>query len=83
MASVSRFQFFREFAVFMFVGAVLLVGCYGLSLIVESFDGHGSPGGNAVLFAIGLILLVLSPVAFIVGVVGWTSSSPNPRHKNT
>jgi predicted PurR-regulated permease PerM len=83
MASVSRFQFFWEFVVFMFAGAVLLVGCYGLSLIVESFDGHGSPGGNAVLFAIGLILLVLSPVAFIVGVVGWTSSSPNPRHKNT
>jgi hypothetical protein len=83
MASISRFRFFRGFVVFMFAGAALLVGWYGLSLLVESFNGHGSPGGNVFLFALGLILLVLPPVAFIVWVVRWTSSSPNPRDKNT
>ena len=83
MASVSHFRFFRGSVVFMFAGAALLVGWYGLSLLVESFDGHGSPAGNVLLFALGLILLVLSAVTFIVGVVRWTSSSPNPRDKNT
>jgi predicted membrane channel-forming protein YqfA (hemolysin III family) len=83
MASVSHFRFFRGFVVFVFAGAALLVGWYGLSLLVESFNGHGSPGGNILLFALGLILLVLSAVAFLVGVVRWTSSSPNPRDKNT
>jgi hypothetical protein len=82
MASVTRFRFFQGFVVFMFSGAALLVGWYGLSLLVESFNGHGSPGGNILLFAIGLILLVLPPVHLIVAVVYWTSPSPDPGDKD-
>jgi predicted PurR-regulated permease PerM len=83
MSSIFRSRFIRRVVVFMFAGGALLVGYYGLSLLVEAFDRHGSPGGNAILFALGLILLVLSPLAVIAGVVYWTSSSPNPGDKNT
>jgi hypothetical protein len=75
MASVFRSRFFRGLIVCIFAGTAILVGYYGVSLLVEAFNGHGSPGGNALLFVLGLILLVLSPVAFIVGIVYWTSSS--------
>jgi len=83
MASVSRFRFFRGFVVSVFAGAALLVGWYGLSLLTESFNGHGSPGGNVLLFALGMILLVLSPVSLLDAVVRSTSSSANIRDKNT
>jgi len=83
MASVSRSRVFRGFIVLVLSGAALLGGYSGLSLIAEAFDRHGSVGGNAIFFAVGLVLLGLSPVALIVGVVYWTSSSPNPGDKNT
>jgi hypothetical protein len=83
MASVFRSGFFRGLIVCIFAGAAILVGYYGVSLLVEAFNAHGSPGGNALLFALALILLALSPVAFIVAVVYWTSTSPNSGGKNS
>jgi len=83
MSSIFRSRFIRGFNVCMFTGVALLVGFYGVSLIVEAFDRHGSSGGNAILFALGLILLVLAPVAFIFGVVYWTRSRPSPKENNS
>jgi hypothetical protein len=67
MAFVLRSRYFRRLIVFMFAGAAGFVGCYGVWLLVEAFNRHGSPGGNALLFVLGLILLFLSLAAFIVG----------------
>jgi hypothetical protein len=67
MASVFRSRFFRELIASIFAIAAVIVGCYGVFLIVEAFNVHGSSGGNALLFALGLILLVLSVAALIVG----------------
>ena len=82
MASVFRARFFRGLIVCIFAGAALFVGYYGVLLLVQAFNGHGSPGGNALLFVLGLILLTLSPAAFTAGVGYWTSSSPNSEGKN-
>jgi hypothetical protein len=76
MVSASRSRIFRGLIVCIFAGAALFVGYYGVLLLVQAFNGHGSPGGNALLFVLGLILLTLSPAAFTAGVVYWTWSSP-------
>lgn len=82
MATIIRSPFFRGLVAFVFAGTALLVAYYGFLLLIESFNRHGSFGGNAVLLILGLILLVLSLGAFIFGVVYWTSSSRNSDIKN-
>lgn len=76
MTSVFRSRIFRGLIICIFAGAALFVGYYGVLLLVQAFNEHGSPGGNALLFVLGLILLTLSPASFTAGVVYWTSSSP-------
>jgi cytochrome c oxidase assembly factor CtaG len=83
MAEVSRSGFFRGLIVFICAGAAFIVGYYGVSLLVEAFNRHGSPGGDALLFTLGVILLVLSPVAFIAGIVYWTSARSSPGEKDS
>lgn len=67
----------------MFTGVALLVGFYGVSLILEAFDRNGSPAGSVILFAFGLILLALALVVFIFGVVYWTRTRPSPHENNS
>jgi len=83
MELVSRFRFFRACIVLSFFGAAVLFGFYGLSLIVESFSEHGSDGGNALLFILGFILLLLSSGTLAAGAVYWTSPQPFPYGENT
>jgi hypothetical protein len=69
MASVSRSGFSRVLVIFMFACGGLLGECYGLPLLVAAFNQHGSPGGNTLFFIFGLVLLVVSAGAFVLGVV--------------
>jgi predicted membrane channel-forming protein YqfA (hemolysin III family) len=72
---ISRSRFFRGFLVFVFLGAALF-GCLAVRVLVEAATGHGSFGGNILLMGLGLMLLVVSAVAFIVGIICWRSSQP-------
>jgi hypothetical protein len=76
MASVSFSRFFRTCLALFFVSAALFVGGYGVSLLVEAFDGHGSPGGNFLLIGLGLFLLGLSLIVLVIGVSMWTLAHP-------
>jgi hypothetical protein len=49
----------------------LLIGYYALLVLGAAFSGNGSVLGGAVLFAFGLILLILSPTVFALGVWKW------------
>jgi len=71
MASVSRSRFFRGCLALFFSGAAFIVGGYGVLLLFEAFDGHGSLAGTTLLFGLGLFLLILSPIVFIVGLINW------------
>ena len=82
MGSVPRSRLSRVLIVSMFVGAALLIGGYGLRLMIAAFDGHGSTEGNALLFGLGSILLILSPLVCIFGAIIRISSSPNSEDKN-
>jgi hypothetical protein len=68
MPSIFHFRFILRLVVFASAAAALLVGYYGLLLLVEASDRHGSSGGNAIFFVLGLTLLVLSTVAVIVAI---------------
>jgi len=78
MASVFRSRFFRGCLALFFTGAAFIVGWYGMLLVFEAFDGHGSLMGNTLLFGLGLFLLVLSPIVFILGLINWRSARPSP-----
>jgi hypothetical protein len=67
MLLLVRSQFFRVCLAVLTVVSAFLIGCYGVLLLAEVFDGRGSPGGNFLLF--GLAILFLS-VSFIVLSVG-------------
>jgi hypothetical protein len=71
MVSVARSRFFRRCLALICLGAALIFGCYGVLLLVDAFDPHGSPGGNVLLFALGLVLLVPSLVVFIAALNYW------------
>jgi hypothetical protein len=76
MASVARSRFLRRCLALFAVGSALIVGWYGVLLLVEAFDGHGSPVGDFLLFGLGLFLLILSLIALIVGLNIWRLSHP-------
>jgi len=48
--------------------AALFIASYAVWLLIEAFNGNGSPGGDALLLVAGLMLLVFSAVIFSVGI---------------
>jgi hypothetical protein len=44
-------------------------GCFALLLLAGAASGSGSPGGNVLTLALGVLLLLVSVIAFIFGVV--------------
>jgi hypothetical protein len=79
MAPVSHSRFFRGCLALFLLGAAFIVGCYGVLLLFVVFDGHGSPVGSTFLFALGLLLLALSPFIFYVGLLNWRLAHPSPE----
>ena len=53
--------------IFILGSVAVSLGCYGVLLLVDAFDKHGSIVGDAGLFSFGLILLTLP--AFVFNVV--------------
>ena len=63
----ARTRFFRScFAVFS-LGSAIVVAGYGVLLLAEIFDGHGSPTGNFLLFGLGMVFVAFSVVVLLVG----------------
>ena len=82
MASACRSLCLRGLIIFVFGSIALLIGYYGLSILVATISTHGSPGGDILLLVLGLVLLILSPITFIVGVLFWAPSSSDSEDKN-
>jgi hypothetical protein len=68
LLSIFRSRFFRGFMVALCALVALLIGYYALLVLGAAFSGNGSVLGGAVLFAFGLILLILAPSLFAWGV---------------
>jgi len=75
--SVSRSRFFRVCIALFFMGAAIFVGLCGVLILVEFFENHGSFWSNVFLSSLGLLLLVLSPFVFIVGLINWPQADPD------
>ena len=67
MAFLVHSRILPRMLIFLLGGLAVAVGCYGVLLLVDAFDKHGSIVGDAVLFSFGLILLTLP--AFVFNVV--------------
>lgn len=83
MTSVFRSRFLRTCLALFLSIAAFIVGCYGVLLLFEAFDGHGSPVGDTLLFGFGLFLLALSPIVFILGLITWRLAHPGPEDANS
>jgi len=68
---LTRFHFYRGALSLFFVMAALGVGGYSISLLADAVRGSGSFAGNVFSMAFGLLLLVLAPLIFIVGIINW------------
>ena len=75
MASLLRSRFVRGLLAFFFIVSALLVGWLAVSMLAEGANGHGSFAGNAFLIGFGVLLLVLTPIIFIVGIINWKKAS--------
>lgn len=82
MGSVFRSRSFRGFIAFLFAGVALVIGWIAVWLLYDAVTGNGSSAGNILRIAIGLPLLVLSPAAFIFGIIYWKSSQPESKPAN-
>ena len=81
MSSVFLSRFFRELTVLVFAGAAILVGCYGVLLIVQFFTGHGSPGGSTFVFALGFLCLCVSAAVLVICSMKWWSRQHRDRYR--
>jgi hypothetical protein len=70
---ISRSRYLRGFMVALCALLALLIGYYALLVLGAAFDGNGSVFGGALLFAFGLVLLILSATVFVLGVRKWIS----------
>ena len=66
MSLLVRSQFFRVCLALFSIVPAFLVGCYGALLLLEVFDGHGSPGGNFLLFGLAIFFLCVSVIGLLV-----------------
>jgi len=74
-------RFLRRLFVFLFSVSALAIGGYGILLVVESFTEHGSPGGNAFVFMIGLFCLCVSAVVLIICAMKWREGEDMGRQR--
>jgi|HubBroStandDraft_6_1064221.scaffolds.fasta_scaffold289002_1 hypothetical protein len=77
MSLLVRTQFFRVCLALLTVVSAFLIGCYGVLLLAEVFDGRGSPGGNFLLFGLAIFFLCVSVIVLLVGLRRMASGRPH------
>jgi uncharacterized membrane protein HdeD (DUF308 family) len=82
MVSIFRSSLFRAIVSCMFAATLLLAGCYGILILAESRNRHGSSGGSALLFIFGLFLLISCIATLIIWFFHWKTPGPTSAEKN-
>ena len=67
--SIFSSRLFKNLVFFAFAAAMILVGCYGILLLMQALGGNGSSEGNSLIFALGLVLTIVSAFSLIIGVL--------------
>jgi uncharacterized membrane protein len=73
VGQISDSRLFRGVIAFLLTLLALICGIYGVLVLVQVFNGHGSSEGNAYLFTFGLILLIFFPITFAFAIHYWKS----------
>ena len=75
MSHLISTRFYRGALSLFFFVAALCVGGFSMSLLAQGARGVGSLAANIFLAGFGLVLLILTPLIFIVGIINWRKAS--------
>jgi hypothetical protein len=67
--SIFNSRLFKNLIFFSFVAVMILMGGYGILLIIQASGGNGSSEGNSLIFVLGLILIIVSAFSLSIGVL--------------
>jgi hypothetical protein len=73
VAIVSRTQLYQAASLTAFIGAVIF-GSYGAFVLTNADWSHGSTSGNILIGAFGILLLIIAPILFMLGIMAWKTS---------
>jgi hypothetical protein len=73
VAILSRTLLYRAASLCAFGGA-LIFGAYGGFVLTNADWGHGSTAGNVLIGSFGILLLIIAPILFLLGITAWKSS---------
>ena len=82
MTPIIRSRFFRGLIIFSLDAAMVMIACYGVLLLIESFNRKGSSVGSSLLFVASLFLVIPSFAAFVFLIFHWKFSRPTTIKKN-
>ena len=82
--SIFNSRHLKDIIFFGFAAVMILVGGYGILLLIQALGGNGSSEGNSLIFALGLVLVIVSVFSLIIGILHWKSvSSAGDSKKST
>jgi len=82
--SIFNSRHFKDLIFFAFAAIMILVGGYGILLLMQALGGNGSSEGNSLIFVLGLVLIIVSVFSLAIGVLYRKSaSSPENSGKGT
>jgi hypothetical protein len=73
LAILSRTRLFQAASLCAFCGAAIFV-VYGVFVLTNADWSHGSTTGNIVIGAFGVLLLIIAPILFMLGIMSWKTS---------
>ena len=81
--SIFDSRLFKVLIFSAFASVMILVGGYGILLLVQALGENGSSEGNSLIFVLGLILIIVSVFSLIIGILYWKSASTPKRSKKS
>ena len=82
--SISNSRMFKNLIFFTFAAVMILMGGYGILLIIHASVRNGSSEGYSLIFVLGLVLIIVSTFSLCIGVLYRESvSSAGDGKKNT
>jgi hypothetical protein len=81
--SIFNSRLFKNLIFFVFVAVMILVGGYGILLIMQVWEGNGNSEGNSLIFVLGLVLIIVSGFSLSIGILHWRSVSFRENSKKS
>jgi hypothetical protein len=81
--SIFNSRLFKDLIFLAFAAIMILVGGYGILLLIQVLGGNGSSEGNSLIFVLGLVLILVSAFALTIAVLYRKSESSTEHSKKS